>query len=294
MNVGTSATTSPDTASGPPTRRFHWVARLAFTVAAMFLTFVGGALAGLIAWPLHEFIDPEPDSFLDLLLLELPSLGMVAATLVIVWVLMRFVDRRPWRQAGLTWRSVDIVWFVGALLAMTALTMTVGFIARTAGVSYEPEPSAYPAAWMTVMDLIFRALIHASFCEELIYRGYLMQTLEMRRRPWVVAAISALSFGSLHLLSQGNDASPWLYALHASGFAMFAAAAVVVTRSIWPAVGIHFGTYVATDLMRWLGLGDGPMTWLTVGAAGWLIGTIMIVVHKRRVREIPDPLFPTK
>ena len=270
-------------------RRFHWLLRVGFTMAAMYLFLAPVILAMLAISPLN--IDPErPFGFVAM---ELPSLLAPMATIALVWVLMRYVDRRPLREAGLGFDAKSIPLLIVGSVLMAAISMVASFGVAAFGPQYEITASPFPHPWMAIVDLLFRSLIHASFCEELLFRGYLMQTLPFRN-PWIVALISAAAFGAMHLVSQGAQVGRFEYAFAAFGFAFLAAAMVLVFRSIWPAVGVHFGTYVADDITNRLGWGAGPVTWLACGIAATVVGAIFIAVHTRRHPQVPEPLFASE
>ncbi|MDN5571092.1 MAG: hypothetical protein L0G22_07565 [Propionibacteriaceae bacterium] len=100
------------------------------------------------------------------------------------------------------------------------------------------------------------------------------------------------AFGVLHFESGGSDASPVLYVLHATSFAFLAAAMVFAFRSLWPAIGVHLGTYIATDASAASGWGEGPTLWTAVAGVNIAVGAAIIAIHRRRQPDMPDPLYP--
>lgn len=81
----------------PLPRRFHWLVRTLLAMVAMILMLVPLLAAALVL----QAVVPHPTTDAELLLGHLPSLTVPLGLLALLWVLMRFVDRRPLREAGL-------------------------------------------------------------------------------------------------------------------------------------------------------------------------------------------------
>jgi membrane protease YdiL (CAAX protease family) len=87
----------------------------------------------------------------------------------------------------------------------------------------------YPAATLTLFAL-------TGFTEELIFRGYILQTLAPVIRFWPAAAITALIFGALHTLTSTDP----LYLTGVILFSLFASFTLKRTGTLWFAAGFHF------------------------------------------------------
>lgn len=275
-----TGTTEPGRAAPQCTRRrFHWVVRVLLTMAGMFVV-----MLPLIPFAiLLQAVFGEADNVPAFLASEALSLLMPVSTILLVWLLMRYVDRRPLREAGLVWRADSLPLLVLGTVVMTGLSVGTTAALAAFGTTYAPVPvpAGMDEPWMQSLDLLMRSLVHAALCEELLFRGYLMQTLPFRS-PWVRVITCAAAFGVIHLASQGNEAAPLLYALNAFGFAFLAGAMVVAFRSLWAAVGVHFGVYVATDIARMMDLGEGPAVWLATGVVTVLLGSAVLWWGGRR------------
>ncbi|MDP9793463.1 apolipoprotein N-acyltransferase [Catenuloplanes nepalensis] len=84
--------------------------------------------------------------------------------------------------------------------------------------------------------------------EEVLFRGYLVQTALGRLPLWGVTALSVLVFGVPHLLSMSGArslAEKVLFLLLPIGFALLATAFRLRTGSVWPAVAVHGGFHVS-------------------------------------------------
>lgn len=255
---------------------------------AMFVT-----LAPLIAMALllQAVVPQTGNPLVEQLVRASASLVMPVGTIALVWVFMKYLDRRPLREAGLFWDRRTLPTFLLGVALMVVLQVGSIGAASALGFSYAPE-QVETNALLWAIGILASSLVHASFCEELLFRGYLMQTLP-QRSPWVVAAISAVAFGVLHMVSQGQEGlgERALYAVGPTGWAFLAAALVVVFRNLAPAVGVHFGAYLASDAASLLGWGEGPVAWVITGVVSAAAGAAILAWHGRRQPEMPSPLF---
>ena len=142
-------------------------------------------------------------------------------------------------------------------------------------------------SWNALLPGLAFFLIGA-LVEELLFRGVLFRLIEKMTGTWIALALSAILFGAIHI------ANP-----HATIFSSLAIAleagvllglAYVLTRSLWFAIGIHwgwnlfegpiFGTQVSggqfTATMFHAKV-SGP-TWLTGGSFGPEAGVVALIV----------------
>lgn len=79
----------------------------------------------------------------------------------------------------------------------------------------------------------------AAVTEELMYRGFLFRWVEKLTGTWGALVLTAVIFGSSHLLNP--HASIWgAIAIAVAGGGMLAAA-YAATRNLWVPIGLHFG-----------------------------------------------------
>ncbi len=115
--------------------------------------------------------------------------------------------------------------------------------------------------------------------EELLFRGWLMQT--MRDRPVAALVVSTLFFGVLHWLSTMTSNMPTgdrlLYLIWPTGFGFLCAVLVLRLRSVWPAVGVHAGSHVASMLLGFAGISpENAWGWIFVGLGYFGAGAIFL------------------
>lgn len=157
--------------------------------------------------------------------------------------------QRPLAQLGLRWSLHD----AGSLLVAAGIgavgIMLVGVVGRLMGFTQGVDGLAQFST-LQLVGGVFYALVPAfvmqAFPEELFYRGYVLNAA----RVWLPVAvlISALTFGSLHVLSQSPATSVFerfvLYPVMATALGFACAMARLSTGSLWAAVGIHGGMHM--------------------------------------------------
>lgn len=171
------------------------------------------------------------------------------AVLVSTWLVVRFIDHRPWREIGL---QFDRAWWQDLLfgLALGALLMTFVFVME------------YVAGWVRIRDLFVVDLkatpfiialigplvvsLVISIIEELLARGYqlrnLAEGLNMPRigpgraiiASWV---ISSSLFGLLHVF---NPNATWLSTIYLMLTGVFFGLGFVLTGRLGLPIGLHF------------------------------------------------------
>jgi uncharacterized protein len=158
------------------------------------------------------------------------------------------VERRTVAAIGLgrpAWRAV-----LAALAVNVACTAVSTLLAVALGLTTParvPALSAWPLT-AAVLTMFTRSFLLQGLPEEVLFRGYLVQTALGRLPLWGVTALSVLVFGVLHLVS-GSGATTVtqrvLFLLLPIGFALLATAFRLRTGSVWPAVAVHGGFHVS-------------------------------------------------
>jgi membrane protease YdiL (CAAX protease family) len=95
--------------------------------------------------------------------------------------------------------------------------------------------------------LLFAAGISAGFIEELIFRSILFRWIEEFGGSWAALFVTSALFGLVHI---GNANATWWSSLTIALVAgTLLGGAYMLTRSLWLAVGIHFGWNVTQGLV---------------------------------------------
>ena len=171
-------------------------------------------------------------------------LVMAPAAVGLAVVLVRFVDRQPVAALGL---HLNRAGWRGSLAGFGIVAAVVGAATLIAIVSGLTEPPAADGR-LPVGTMLLAAFVVQGFPEELLFRGYLVQSARARLPVGGVVALSALVFGVPHLLSGSgaqNLGQRLLFLLIPIGFAVIATLLRLRTGSVWPAVAVHAGFHVS-------------------------------------------------
>lgn len=169
----------------------------------------------------------------------LGGLVTAAAAVGAFLVMARGADRRSAASAGLERRGLARETGLGLLIGGGVFSAVMGVLAAL-GAYHVGRINAH---FQPLIPLLLFLAVAVS--EEVIFRGYIFQTLETRWGSGIALAASALLFGLAHL---GNPISGLTAGQRLVGpaFIVFEAsilmtAGYLLTRRLWLPIGIHWG-----------------------------------------------------
>ena len=166
--------------------------------------------------------------------------AVVAALIALQKTVLRHLGERPHDDLPFAFALRDLG--LGALGAGMLFSVIVG-IAALLG-AYQIVGWGGLSNWVF---LLFAAGISAGFVEELIFRGILFRWIEEFGGSWAALFVTSALFGLAHI---GNDNATWFSSLTIALVAgTLLGGAYMLTRSLWLAVGIHFGWNVTQGLV---------------------------------------------
>jgi uncharacterized protein len=228
------------------------------------------------------------------------AMALVAMAIYVAWG--RLIERRAVSELSLPGSVPEFL--VGALIgaglyaACVLILMVLGMY-RIEGLN--PLAFMIPAMAMSVKSAVF---------EELVFRGVLFRSVEQMAGSWIAIVVSALVFGFLHLLNPGSTIVGAAYIAIEAGPLL--AAAYLVTRRLWIAIGFHMAwNYVQSAVFSGVVSGgvtlpgliqpkiEGP-SFFTGGSFGMeqsifalilctTAGIVMLVMAMRRGHLVPAP-----
>ena len=208
-------------------------------IFAFLLLFVAMAVVvGLpLTWLLHaHHVTFKRDQEVGGMLGEALQAALALAAFLIM---VRWADRRTLVSAGLTRQGLLAESSMGFFLGAALFSVT---IAATQALGTYHVLRVNPHFQFLVPLVLF---LFVAICEEIIFRGYMLQTLESRWGSGVAVVGSALLFGLAHLANDVPSATPAqrlagpVYIAFEAGLPM--GAAFLLTRRLWLPIGLHWG-----------------------------------------------------
>ena len=213
----------------------HWLLLLVVSFVATIAMAILGAIPAFL---LVQALGRSDGSALgDALRQVIQLVGTTALIFAFIWAWLRWFDRRPLWTIGLErvragrhyarGLAVGLALFGGAV-AILALLGVVGFQAG--------DPRTQGLAALGGVLVVALGWVVQGASEEILCRGWLMQSLGARYRPWIGVLVSSLFFAALHSLNLGL--SP-LALVNLFLFGLFAAVYALREGGLWGVFAIH-------------------------------------------------------
>ena len=242
----------------------------------------------------------------DQLFLALNQVVEILAITLSVYLARRFLDKRSFSSLGLKldkWTVLDILAGIVITFFMMGLIYlilwSVGWLTFE-GFAWESDSLLTVLGGTLGMFIVF---IFVGWNEELLSRGYHLQTIASGLNLFWGVLISSAVFGLLHL---GNPNATWVSAAGIFFAGLFLAYGYLSTRQLWLSIGLHigwnffegvvFGFPVSGldiyHLIRitvsgpevWTGGAFGPEAGLVV-IPGMVLGTVLIYIYSHFIRN---------
>jgi len=226
---------SPD----EPRLRAGW--RLLFQTLLLFI--IGGCLSVVLVTILLV-IDPTWIEVLAVLPPEFMLLAVIAEAIAVtgsVFLAVRFLNGRSIESLGLTLNIQTLydllVGFFITLLQMGLIYQVMSWLGWITfeGFAWEFDPIGLVIRNTVLFFLIF---VGVGWSEELLSRGYHLQTLASGLNLFWGVMISSAIFGLLHL---ANPNATWLSAVGIFLAGLLFAYGYLRTRQLWLPIGMHLG-----------------------------------------------------
>ena len=171
-------------------------------------------------------------------------LAAIIETIVItlsVFLAVRYLDKRSIESLGLTLNK-QALYDVLAGIGISALQMSFIFVAMSTfgwltfeGFAWEFDQINIVAVNVLLFFVIF---IFVGWNEELLSRGYHLQTLASGMNLFWGVIISSAVFGFLHL---GNPNATWISTAGIFCAGLYLAYGYIYTKQLWLSIGLHIG-----------------------------------------------------
>ena len=234
--------------------------------------------------------------------------------LVVGWVCGAALEGLPFRALGwTTHRGWLRDWLAGTFVGIASLLVAAALATALGGFRFAFNSSGFPSIGKTLMlSLLF--FIIAAAAEEIMFRGYPLQTMARAHLAWVAIAITSALFASAHL--DNPNVVPGFTFINTALAGVWLAVAYLRTRSLWFPLGIHWswnwtlGAVLGLPVSGIEKLTPAPLlrasdagpAWLTGGAYGIeggaactvaLLLSILFIWRTRLVSATPEMMLLT-
>ncbi len=236
------------------------------------------ACLGIPLFIVYFFFNPE-SAFSNDLTPELLLLSVIAETFAFtasIFLAKRFLDKEPIESLGL---KVDRQALFDVLAGIGITFVQMGFIYAVmhsfgwivfGGFAWEVDSIPRVITGILTFFVIF---VLVGWNEELLSRGYHLQTLASGLNLFWGVMISSLVFGVLHA---GNPGSSWIAIAGITLAGFFFAFAYIRTKQLWLPIGLHLGWNFSEGVLFGFpvsGLDIYPLTHIeVVGPESWTGG----------------------
>jgi uncharacterized protein len=214
-----------------------------FLLQSLLLLFIGGCLSVVLISVLLVF-DPSLLTSLVSIEPEYMLLAVVAETIAItlsVFLARRFLDRRSIESLGLklsTRTFFDIL--IGILITLLQMGLIYLLMFWMGWITFEGFAWEFDPIGLVLKNtlLFFTIFVFIGWSEELLSRGYHLQTIASGLNLFWGVIISSAIFGILHL---GNPNATWVSAGGIFLAGLLFAYGYIRTKQLWLPIGMHLG-----------------------------------------------------
>ncbi|HVF27544.1 MAG TPA: CPBP family intramembrane glutamic endopeptidase [Pyrinomonadaceae bacterium] len=205
------------------------------------------------------------------------AFALFTAAALIGWACGRVLEGLPWRALGWAlhrgwWRDLGVGSLVGAVSLVVGALIAMAF----GGFAFSFKAAEFlPAALNTLLvsGIIF---VLAAAAEEVLFRGYPLQTVLRSWPAWLAIVPSSIMFAFVHL-GNPNVARGFTF-VNTMLAGVWLAVAYLRTRSLWFPLGVHWswnwtmGALLGLPVSGITQIAPDPLLRATDNGPAWLTG----------------------
>ena len=207
------------------------------------MVFIGGCLSIFLGGILL-LLDPSlltSTGSISPLAMLLSVVAEAFAVTVSVFLARRFLDKRSIESLGLKldhWTLIDIL--SGILITLLQMGLIYLLMSWLGWITFQGFAWQFDPISLVLKNvlLFFMVFILVGWTEELLCRGYQLQTIASGLNLFWGVLLSSAIFGVLHIFNPGAN---WASTLGIFLAGLFFAYAYVRTRQLWLPIGMHLG-----------------------------------------------------
>lgn len=220
---------------------------------------------------------PLSDTLLRLLFLP--------AYLLYTWFWVRVVDKQSWKVLQL---NVNKKALKGFLFALVLTAIIVSFSLMIAIFFFHHRfrgPSAFTPSnlWFAFLS----SFVVQGFPEEMVYRGYMLQTLQTKYSQITSLVLTTGLFALMHVthLFTSGIINGLVIVFVAFSFALLAGFLKYFFKTTWAAVAVHGGLHMTRKLFELAGLETTTLTFFISGLIFLIVSLGLFLSFKNQLKE---------
>lgn len=206
-------------------------------IAALLIVVVGVILVGEIVMLAYARIFDYAAGSLTAQGLELFT---NAGTLLVLWLWLRFKEKRAFASVGFRSGQPLLTFFAGVGIGAGMITLVVAILVAIGEYHRVPTPTGALGGGEALVPVLLLAAVWAvqASTEETMMRGYLLQTAGLQLPGWLALLLPGLIFSAMHFATEDPQVVAGVNILL---FALFVSFLALRQGSLWMACGIHMG-----------------------------------------------------
>ena len=164
--------------------------------------------------------------------------SILFSAFVVGWACGALLEELPFRALGCAPHRGWLKNFaIGSALGTASVLLAALFATVTRGIHFRFDPAGTgPIAKTLIVSLLI--FVFAAAAEEILFRGYPLQTLTRARLAWLGVLLTSVPFAAVHL---GNpNVVPGFTFINTALAGIWLAVAYLRTRSLWLPLGLHW------------------------------------------------------
>jgi CAAX protease family protein len=164
--------------------------------------------------------------------------SILFSALVVGWACGALLEELPFRALGCAPHRGWLKNFaIGSGLGTASLLLAAFFATVTRGIHFSLDPAgARPIVQTLVVSLL--VFVFAAAAEEILFRGYPLQTFTRAHLAWVGILLTSVPFAAVHL--RNPNVVPGFTFINTALAGLWLAVAYLRTRSLWLPLGLHW------------------------------------------------------
>lgn len=220
------------------------------------------------------------------------SAGFAAAALA-AWLCVKYLENLPFRALGI-WLTKG--WFkdliLGLIFGAAALMLAVLIAYLGGGLSFQSNQTNGSSAILLTLSISLVVFVVGAAFEEMLFRGYVLQTFARAKMAWFAILLTSLFFGAGHF---DNSNADYLSTVNTILAGIWFSLAFLKTRTLWLPFGLHlawnwfqgaiFGIEVSgitslttAPLLQEIDRGPAWLTGENYGIEGGVAATVSLII----------------